>query len=96
MGRPKNDGRGRLGGRKKGTKNKPKDTIGEWVENLVNRNRAQFEADLLEMKPAERAGVFAALLSVCVNPVRGKNSKEDEAEACGQIAEVVAGAAGGR
>ena len=43
MGRKPNDGRGRLGGRAKGTKNKPATPVTEWVGNLLNKYRADFE-----------------------------------------------------
>lgn len=63
MGRTKNDGRGRIGGRAKGTKNKPLEPVAEWVAGLINRNRARFENDLEQMQPAERAGVLATLIA---------------------------------
>ena len=38
MARQANDGRGRMGGRAKGTGNKP---LNEWVNGFIKRNRAQ-------------------------------------------------------
>lgn len=65
MGRTKNDGRGRIGGRAKGTPNKPKpiEPLNEWAAGVINRNRARFEKDLEEMEPAQRAGVLATLIA---------------------------------
>lgn len=63
MGRTKNDGRGRIGGRAKGTKNKPLEPLNEWITGVINRNRARFENDLDAMEPAERAGVLAVLMA---------------------------------
>ena len=63
MGRQKNDGRGRLGGRAKGTANKPLETLNDWVICMVNRNRARFEKDVETLTPQERARVFANLIT---------------------------------
>ena len=45
MTRQKNDGRGRLGGRQKGTPNKVTATLREWVADLLDRNRERIEED---------------------------------------------------
>lgn len=61
MGRKPNDGRGRLGGRAKGTPNKPTTPVQEWLDNLLNQHRASFERELQTM--GENAPmVYAALL----------------------------------
>lgn len=64
MGRLKNDGRGRLGGRQKGTANKPLAPLNDWVLGMVNRNRARFEKDVETLNPQERAKVFANLIAI--------------------------------
>lgn len=64
MGRLKNDGRGRLGGRAKGTTNKPLEPLNVWVLGMVNRNRSRFEKDVETLTPQERAKVFANLIAV--------------------------------
>lgn len=66
MPRPKNDGRGRLGGRAKGTPNKTTSTVKEWLTQLVDSNRKQIEKDLKAMEPAERVKLFALLLNYIV------------------------------
>lgn len=60
MSRQVNDGRGRMGGRAKGTGNKP---LTEWVETFIKRNKAQFEEDFNTLPPQERASVMATLIA---------------------------------
>ena len=64
MGRHKNDGLGKFGGRVKGSTNKPPVPLNEWVLGMVNRNRARFEKDVETLTPQERAKVFANLIAV--------------------------------
>ena len=66
MPRAKNDGRGRLGGRAKGTPNKTTSTVKEWLTALVDSNRKQIEKDLKGMEPGERVKLFALLLNYIV------------------------------
>lgn len=63
MGRKANDGRGRIGGRAKGTKNKPTEPLNAWVSGIINRRRAQFERDLDALTPQERADVMGRLIA---------------------------------
>lgn len=63
MGRKANDGRGRIGGRAKGTKNKPAEPFNAWVSGLINRRRAQFERDLDALPPEQRADVMGRLIA---------------------------------
>lgn len=60
MARQANDGRGRMGGRAKGTGNKP---LNDWVNTFIKRNRAQFEDDFKTLSPQERAAVMATLIA---------------------------------
>lgn len=66
MGRLANDGRGRIGGRAKGTKNKPQQPLTEWAAALINRRRAQFEKDLDTLTPQERAAVLGPIIAATV------------------------------
>lgn len=59
MGRKANDGRGRLGGRAKGTPNKPATPVTEWVGNLLTKYRADFEHALSDGQQAPT--IYAAL-----------------------------------
>ncbi len=62
MARPKNDGKGRMGGRAKGTPNKVTSTLKEWLLEVVNSNRKQMEQDLKELEPRERLQILERLL----------------------------------
>ena len=66
MGRQKQDGRGRLGGRKKGTPNKVNGDLKEWVSDLLNNNRRQFEEDLRELLPTERVKLLSGLFNYVI------------------------------
>ena len=66
MGRLPNDGRGRIGGRAKGTKNKPAEPLNRWAAGLIDRHRAQFEKDLQTLTPGERAAVLGPIIAATV------------------------------
>ncbi len=70
MGRKANDGRGRIGGRLRGTKNKPLEPLNEWITGVVNRRRAQFERDLDALTPDKRADVLGRLMAAACLPQR--------------------------
>lgn len=74
MGRNVNDGRGRLGGRAKGTKNKPIAPLTEWAAQLVNSRRRQFEKDLDALTPEARAAVLGPIIAATV----GGTAREPE------------------
>lgn len=54
MARPKNDGKGRIGGRAKGTPNKVTATLKEFIKNLIDNNRSQIITDMKELAPYQR------------------------------------------
>lgn len=54
MARQKNDGRGRLGGRTKGTPNKVTSSIRDWLMELVSKNKRQIKRDLDALDPKDR------------------------------------------
>ncbi|MCC8118548.1 MAG: hypothetical protein LIP09_07370 [Bacteroidales bacterium] len=62
MARAKDDGKGRLGGRAKGTPNKATATLREWVGNLIDKNRRQVERDLKALEPKDRLAMIEKLL----------------------------------
>lgn len=68
MARQVNDGRGRMGGRAKGTPNNPL-KLNEWVNNFIKRNRVQFEEDFKMLNPQERAAVMAILIASTRTPI---------------------------
>lgn len=66
MGRKKNDGRGRLGGRAKGTPNKSTSDLKNWLSGVLNDNRNQFEKDLKSLLPEERIKVLSGLFNYVI------------------------------
>ena len=63
MARQKNDGRGRIGGRTKGTPNKATASVKEWINRLIEDNRQQVEDDLRTVAPEERLRIITSLLN---------------------------------
>ena len=80
IGRKKNDGKGRLGGRAKGTPNKVTTDLKTWVASILNGGREQFEQDLRNLEPLERVKVFTGLLNY-VLPKQQAMSVEAQVEA---------------
>lgn len=66
MARQANDGRGRLGGRSKGTQNKPKKNLVEWAGALIDKKRRQFEKDLDTLTPSERAAILGKIIAATI------------------------------
>ncbi|MDY2634090.1 MAG: hypothetical protein SOV83_05840 [Prevotella sp.] len=54
MARQKNDGKGRIGGRAKGTPNKVTASLKEFIKNLIDNNRSQIIADMKKLEPYQR------------------------------------------
>ena len=66
MARQKNDGRGRLGGRAKGTPNKSTSDLKTCLSKVLNDQRVQFENDLKELLPEERIKVLSGLFAYII------------------------------
>ncbi|WP_276908981.1 hypothetical protein [Hallella colorans] len=66
MARQKNDGRGRIGGRSKGTPNKVTSTIKDWISQIIDDNREQVEKDLRKLSPKDRLQVFEKLMQYVI------------------------------
>lgn len=66
MPRKANDGRGRLGGRAKGTPNRTTSDLKNWLSGLLNDNRNQFEKDLRELLPEERIRILSGLFNYII------------------------------
>lgn len=62
MARQKNDGRGRIGGRTKGTPNKATASMRDWLQDLVNKNKRQIKLDLESLDPKSRLEALAKFL----------------------------------
>lgn len=90
MARQRNDGRGRLGGRAKGTPNKVTTSVKEWLSELVNANREQVEADLKKLKPRERLAVLEKFMQYVVPRQQAVSAKIDfDSLTDGQLDEIV-------
>lgn len=66
MPRKKNDGRGRLGGRSKGTPNKSTSDLRKWLSEVLNENRNQFEKDLKILTPEDRIRTLSGLFNYII------------------------------
>ncbi len=80
MARTKNDGRGRLGGRAKGTPNKATKNIREWVAGVLDEGRDKFVEHLNGLDPQEYVRVFLRLLNYVAPkqaPVRPMDNEPD-------------------
>lgn len=66
MARQKNDGKGRIGGRAKGTPNKMSSTVKDWISQLIDDNRVQIEKDIKKLSPKDRLQMFEKLMQYVV------------------------------
>lgn len=66
MARPKNDGRGRLGGRKAGTPNKTTTTTKQWIQAFLEANYDKFRDDFTKLPPKDSVTAFLSLLPYVV------------------------------
>lgn len=66
MARQKNDGKGRLGGRVKGTPNKVTASVKDWIAQVIDKNRRQMERDIKALEPKERLQMLEKLMSYVV------------------------------
>lgn len=68
-GRTANDGRGRLGGRQKGTPNKKPNSQKEWIRQFLSDNREQIAEDWKKLSPKERWTMYEKLTQYVVPKV---------------------------
>lgn len=80
MARQKNDGKGRLGGRAKGTPNKVTSDLKTWVASILDGGREKFLESLDGLEPSEYVRVFTGLLNY-VLPKQQAVSVEAQVEA---------------
>ena len=85
MARNKNDGRGRLGGRAKGTPNKVGNDIRAWVENILSKNKAQIEQDFAIVDPDSRLRFVEKLMAYVVPKKMAVTIEEQMAEEYRQL-----------
>lgn len=79
MARQKNDGKGRLGGRAKGTPNKATTGIKMWVASILDDGRDKFVESLDKLEPSEYVRVFTGLLNY-VLPKQAPTTPDDMLE----------------
>lgn len=93
-GRQANDGRGRLGGRQKGTPNKTPNSQKEWIRQFLADNREQIAEDWKKLSPSERWKMYEKLTAYVVPKVMATkvelSQMSDE-----QLDEVIAEITGG-
>lgn len=73
--RKKNDGRGRLGGRQKGTPNKVTASMREWIAKVLDDNKERFVSDLLSLNPKDRLTILTRLIEFVI-PKRANYEEE--------------------
>jgi parvulin-like peptidyl-prolyl isomerase len=66
MSRNKNDGKGRLGGRAKGTPNRVTATVKEWLSELIDNNRKRIENDIELLEPKDRLQIMERLMQYVI------------------------------
>lgn len=66
MARAKDDGRGRIGGRAKGTPNKVTSTVKDWLAKVISKNRKQMELDLAQLEPKDRLIILEKLMGYVI------------------------------
>lgn len=74
MARQKNDGKGRLGGRQKGTPNKVTASVKDWLSGLIDKNRKQIEKDIKQLEPKERLQVLEKLMQYVIPKQQAVNA----------------------
>lgn len=69
MARQKNDGKGRMGGRQKGTPNKKTNSQKEWIRQFLAENREVIAEDWKKLSPKERWTMYEKLTQYVVPKV---------------------------
>lgn len=66
MARQKNDGKGRIGGRQKGTPNRVTASVKDWVAQVIDKNRRQMERAIKALEPKDRLQMLEKLMQYVV------------------------------
>lgn len=77
MSRETGDGRGRLGGRQKGTPNRTTTTLKTWIAQLIDGNRAQIKRDFKSLSPKDRLQMIEKLLPYVIPKQQAISAKVD-------------------
>lgn len=73
----KKKGAKKTGGRVKGTPNRVTSDLRQWVNDLLNSNRATFAEDLRRIEPHQRLAIMEKLLSYALPRLQSVESKID-------------------
>lgn len=79
MARQKNDGKGRMGGRVKGTPNKATTDLKTWIVSILDDGKVRFIKSLDGLEPSEYIRVFTGLLNY-VLPKQAPTTPDDMLE----------------
>jgi uncharacterized protein (UPF0305 family) len=77
MARQKNDGKGRIGGRQKGTPNKVTASVKDWLSHVIDKNRRQMERDIKALEPKDRLQMLEKLMQYVVPKQQAVNANVD-------------------
>ena len=66
MSRQKNDGKGRMGGRAKGTLNKTTVTTKLWIQQILDENQQTIRDDLKKLSAKDRVNALLSLIPYVV------------------------------
>ncbi|AGB29620.1 hypothetical protein Prede_2356 [Prevotella dentalis DSM 3688] len=77
MARQKNDGKGRIGGRQKGTPNKVTASVKDWVAQVIDKNRRQMERDIKALEPKDRLQMLEKLMQYVVPKQQAASANVD-------------------
>lgn len=80
MAREKNDGRGRLGGRAKGTPNKINSNVKNWIVSILTNGQDKFEEYFKDLAPTDYVKVYITLMNFVI-PKQQASSPEIAFEA---------------
>lgn len=80
MSRMRNDGKGRIGGRCKGTPNKVTTDLKTWIADILDNGRGNFEKKLEKLPPMEYVRVFTSLLNYVLPKQQAESIKENTQE----------------
>lgn len=77
MARQKNDGKGRMGGRQKGTPNKVTASVKDWVAGVIDKNRRQMERDIKALEPKDRLLMLEKLMQYVIPKQQAVSAEVD-------------------
>ncbi len=89
MSRLKNDGRGRLGGRGKGTPNKVTADMKIWIAEVLDDGRAKFVESLNELEGSEYIRVYTGLLNYVIPKRQAISGEVEENKSSGGLTIIV-------